>query len=160
VALAHFLYCHFLHEKRIADTITQERNSQINNAFTQLFSWTLAASASAAFTQLFWSYLRTKPVKVSTIDALFTLTSSPWNLFNIDGLKYAPILWLFGALFPSISIAVILPPGALVVGLLPRNHNLTGMTISSLDVGFRGNGTVAGMWENAMFLEGGDGEYR
>ena len=84
VAVAHFLYCHFLDQKFVEDTIPQSWNAALSVAIARAFSVTLAASASTAFTQLLWWYLRRKALSLSKIDALLSLNNSPTRLYAVS----------------------------------------------------------------------------
>jgi hypothetical protein len=158
VAVAHYLYGHYLDQKFVDNTIPQSWNAAISVAFARAFSVTLAASASAAFTQLLWWYLRRKALTLSKIDALFSLNTSPLRLFEVGLLTTTPLLWFFGLLLPLISIATIFPPGSLVVQQLPDLQQ-TMAQVPVLDIDYRGNGSAAALFENALFSHGIDGTY-
>lgn len=158
VAVAHFLYCHFLDQKFVDDTIPQSWNAALSVAIARAFSVTLAASASTAFTQLLWWYLRRKALTLSKIDALFSLNSSPTRLYELGILTTTPLLWFFGLLLPLISIATIFPPGSLVVQQLPDVRQSM-IQVPTLDIDYRGNGSAAAFFENAVFQSDIDGNY-
>ncbi|PVH99348.1 hypothetical protein DM02DRAFT_472655, partial [Periconia macrospinosa] len=158
VAIVHYVYCRLLNGKPIEDTIRQSWNNSIALIFARSFSIALAASASKAFAQVLWWYLRRKPMPLSKIEALFSLNSSPLCLYQLGLLKLVPVMWLFGLLFPIISIATIFPPGSLVVQQLPFYPNDT-MIIPTLDTDFRGNGSAEDFFRYAMFARTGDGGY-
>ncbi|KAF3034870.1 hypothetical protein E8E12_002286 [Didymella heteroderae] len=158
VAVAHFLYCHFLDQKFVDETISQSWNAALSVAFARAFSVTLAASASAAFTQLLWWYLRRKAMSLSKIDALFSLNTSPLRLYELDLLATTPLLWFFGLLLPLISVATIFPPGSLVVQQLPDVRQSV-MQVPTLDVDYRRNDSVAAFFEHAVFQGDIDGNY-
>lgn len=158
VAIAHFLYCHFLDQKFVDDTIPQSWNAALSVAIARAFSVTLAASASTAFTQLLWWYLRRKALSLSKIDALFSLNTSPTRLYELGLLSTTPMLWFFGLLLPMISIATIFPPGSLVVQQLPDVRQSM-MQVPTLDIDYRGNGSAAAFFEYAAFQSDIDGNY-
>lgn len=158
-AIGHYFYCWFLDRKFVGDTIPQSWNNAISMSFARVFSTALAASASTAFTQLLWWYLRRRPLPLSKIDALFTINSSPLNLYQLSLLKAVPLLWSLGLLIPLISVATIFPPGSLVVDQLPDSHTNSTM-VPTLNVDNRGNGSAVEFFSHAMFTHGADGEYR
>ena len=158
VAIAHFLYCHFLDQKFVDDTIPQSWNAALSVAIARAFSVTLAASASTAFTQLLWWHLRRKALTLSKIDALFSLNTSPTRLCELGLLSTTPLLWFFGLLLPMISIATIFPPGSLVVQQLPDVQQSI-MQVPTLDIDYRGNGSAAAFFEHAVFQSDIDGNY-
>jgi hypothetical protein len=113
IAIAHYLYCLHLDKKFVENTIPQSWNAALSIAFARAFSTALAASASTAFTQLLWWYLRRKALSLSNIDALFSISTSPLRLHELGLLGTTPLLWFFGLLLPLISIVTIFPPGEL-----------------------------------------------
>ena len=161
VAVAHYLY--YSHLDRVPtgfpQSVPQSLNNAISTAFAHLFSSALVGSATLAFTQLLRWQLRRKALKGSTVDALFSLTSSYIKLSNMDVLISTPVLWFFALLFPCIPFATIFPPGALVVQPLAINST-NPMHIPTLDVDFPGNGSAVDFFKYAMFSAGTDGEYR
>lgn len=120
VAVAHYIYCRELDQKRVASTVPQSWNNSISMAFARIFSLLLVISASQAFNQLLWWYFRRRRLSVSKIDALFSLSTGPLNLYRLDILRHVPILWIFGLFLPVIPIiTTIFPTGALIVDLYP-----------------------------------------
>lgn len=159
VAVGHYCYCWYMNRKFVEDTIPQSWNNAVSMSFARVFSTALAASASTAFTQLLWWYLRRRSLPLSKIDALFSINSSPLNLYQLGLLKAVPLLWFFGLLLPLIPVATIFPPGSLVVQQLPDRRSVPTM-VPTLDVDDRGNGSAVEFFSHAMFTHGSDGEYR
>lgn len=52
----------------------------------------LVASLLCSFTQILWQLLRAKPLKISTIDSLFSVVSNPFRLTYSDVFLRAPVL--------------------------------------------------------------------
>ncbi|EXK77614.1 hypothetical protein FOQG_17689 [Fusarium oxysporum f. sp. raphani 54005] len=159
LAIGHYSYFQYLHLKSVRETVPQDWNNSIAIAFTRIFSWALVGSVAAAYTQLLWWYLRRKPLRATTVDALFAIISSPVNLLKSNVVKSATVLWFIALLAPLIPIVTTLPPGALIV------HNLRYLAereqkVSTLDVDFRGNKSAVELFKHMMFSVGGDGEYR
>jgi hypothetical protein len=159
IAVAHYLYCQFLNNKFVESTIPQSWNNAISVAFAHAFSTALAASASTAYTQLLWWYLRRRDIPLAKIDTLFQLNSSPFQLRHLGILRFIPILWIFGLLIPLISVATVFPPGSVIVQQLPDPQQIQ-MRVPTLDVGYHGNGSANDFFTNAMFVHGPDGDYR
>ena len=159
IAAAHYTYCNYLHTKFVGETIPQSWNNAISVVFAHAFATALATSASTAFTQTLWWYLRRRPLPISKIDALFSLNSSSINLYRLSLLRATPALWFCGLLIPFISLATIFPPGSLVVQQLPHSHKISTF-VSSINVDDRGSGTAADFFSYAMFDNEADGGYR
>lgn len=158
IAVIHYIYCRHLHKKSVGSTIPQSWNNALSVAFAHLFATALATSASTAFTQLLWWYLRRRSLSISKIDALFSLNCSSSNLYQLGILKTIPVLWFFGLLVPLISIATIFPTGSLVVQQLPRTYNET-QSMFTLDIDNRGLGSAENFLSYALFELAVDGEY-
>lgn len=160
MAVAHYIYCRKLDQKRVALTVPQSWNNSISMAFARTFSLLLVISASQAFNQLLWWYLRRQRLSVSKIDALFSLSTGPLKLYRLDILRRVPVLWIFGLFFPLVPIiTTIFPAGALVVDLYPFPQTNT-TEVPTLDIDYHGNGSAVAFFQNAMFTPGFDGEYR
>ncbi|KAH6644262.1 hypothetical protein C7974DRAFT_17692 [Boeremia exigua] len=158
IAIIHYVYCRYLRNKPVGSTIPQSWNNALSVTFAHLFATALATSASTAFTQLLWWYLRRRSLSIATIDALFSLNCSSSNLYQLGILKTIPVLWFFGLLVPLISVATIFPPGSLVVQQLPRTYHDT-QSMFTLDISNRGNGSATDFLAYALFEVGVDGEY-
>lgn len=159
IAIIHYIYCHILHKKSVGSTIPQSWNNALSVAFAHLFATALATSASTAFTQLLWWYLRRRSLSISNIDALFSLNCSSSNLYQLGILRTIPVLWFFGLLVPLISVATIFPPGSLVVQQHPYSYNET-LSMYTLNIDNRGSGSAEQFLSYALFELGVDGEYK
>lgn len=79
------------------------------------FGLSLKSSLCLAFTQYLWYLLRQAPLKVSTVEALFSMRSSPKALFDSASVIKASPLVLITAVIWLIPIATSFPPGSLTV---------------------------------------------
>ncbi|KAL3301466.1 Purine catabolism protein PucG [Colletotrichum asianum] len=126
---------------------------------SRAFSTILTASASAAFAQLLWWYLRRRSLPLEKVEALFQLNFGPLNLYQLGILKLVPLLWFFGLILLLVPLSASLPGGSLVVEQVARNAT-SAAPIPALDVDFRGNGSAADLFKYAMFSTMPDGEYK
>lgn len=157
-AVAHYIYCRFLHQRTVADTIPQSWASAVSITFARVFSLSLVGSASPAFTQLLWWFLRRRSLSLKHIDAMFSLNSSPLKLYILGVLRAVPVLWLFALVFPLIPVATIFPPGSLVVDMIPPSQSTTvSLRVPNLDLNYRGNGTFADLEKYGMWITATDG---
>ncbi|KAF5516063.1 hypothetical protein CGCS363_v001357 [Colletotrichum siamense] len=139
--------------------ISQTWNSFFILVLSRAFSTILTASASAAFAQLLWWYLRRRSLPLEKVEALFQLNFGPLNLYQLGILKLVPLLWFFGLLLLLVPLSASLPGGSLVVEQVARNVT-SAASIPALDVDFRGNGSAADLFKYAMFSTMPDGEYK
>ncbi|KAK2732113.1 hypothetical protein CKAH01_02059 [Colletotrichum kahawae] len=138
--------------------ISQAWNSFFIVVFSRSFSTILSVSASSAFAQLLWWYLRRRSLPLEKVEALFQLNFGPFNLYQLGILKLVPLLWFFGLLLLLVPLTASLPGGSLVVEQVARNAT-SAASIPALDVDFRGNGSAADLFKYAMFSTMPDGEY-
>jgi hypothetical protein len=89
--------------------------STASNVLANTFGVSLNVALALAFCQYLWRVVRLSTLKISTIEALFSLRSNPLLLFRGDAIKAAPPLFLIAILMWSIQIAISFPTGALTV---------------------------------------------
>jgi hypothetical protein len=97
------------------NTISQTYVSAISQLLAKLFKVTLCASLALAFTQHLWRVLRKSLVKVSNIERLFGIRENIFLMAHPGPLKTAPLLFLLALVGWLVPIAVLYPPGALIV---------------------------------------------
>lgn len=85
------------------------------------FRAALVASVGIAYTQYLWKNLRSRFLSVGYIEELFQIRSNPFRLLNYALLRLTPTLLVVATFSWLVPIAMIYPPGALVVGLDTRN---------------------------------------
>ncbi|KAM5527875.1 hypothetical protein FOXYSP1_19749 [Fusarium oxysporum f. sp. phaseoli] len=158
-AAGHYFFFRYLNERE-ADISSQSWVSNISIAFVRVFSISLGSTLGIAYTQLLWRRLRGTPLKVSTIDSLFQISSNPLKLLDTSGITKAPILWLTAAFLPCVPIATIFPPGALII-YQPAITANSSMSVPWYDFDYRGNdSSYQSLAAHALFTLGSDGELR
>ncbi|KAI9730399.1 MAG: hypothetical protein M1834_005909 [Cirrosporium novae-zelandiae] len=150
IGIAHLVLFHWLDGQKVTQTIPQSYVAAISTAMVTAFRIFLVTSLVISFTQLVWQRLRGRPMKVLTIDSLFSITSNPFNFVYPDVLASAPLLCLCAAVCWCVPVAMIYPPGALTVE--PRSFLQTvNMSVPTFDPTFRGNGTLADLERHALY---------
>lgn len=124
----------------------------------RIFSTFLSISAATAYYQLVWRRLRSQTVKVSTIDAMLSLTSNPLRLLSLNLFRH-PAICLFGLLLPLIPIGAIFPPSSLVVLLAPNPSILSSVIVPTFDINYRGNGSFVELKKSALYSMTADTTY-
>ncbi|KAH0541678.1 hypothetical protein FGG08_003841 [Glutinoglossum americanum] len=160
VFVGHYMFFRYLDRKSI-DSFDQSLKSNINVAFTVCFRATLGISLSLAFTQRLWHTFRSKPLRASTIDYLFSILNNPRSLLTWDVIKCAKFEWLFALVCWSIPLATILPTGALIVvsDKDPSNVSID-MTVPGYNSSFRGDGYFDDLVNWQLGVLGADGDYK
>ncbi|KAI5782050.1 hypothetical protein DFH27DRAFT_579557 [Peziza echinospora] len=118
IAITHYIFYNYL-DGRLVDgpdaNLLQSHVSIISTAFVFLFRACLSASLATAFTQHIWRVFRRKSLDIQTIDRIYNVLMSPFNLFSAHLVKYAIWELLFAFLCFSLPLATVFPPGALKV---------------------------------------------
>jgi predicted PurR-regulated permease PerM len=150
IAVCHWIFFHFLDRKRVGHPIAQSYVSAISTAFITAFGAALVASLSTALTQSLWQLLRTHPMRISTIDNLFAITSSPLQLLSWDVLRSAPFICFAAVVSFCIPAAMSFPPGALIVVLSPSIQTFNA-TVPYFSPSYFGNGSYTDEMDNTLF---------
>jgi hypothetical protein len=85
------------------------------------FRAVLIACIGSCYTQYLWKILRGQLLEVGLIEELFRIRSNPFRLFNHRLFRHAPILIIVATLSWLIPMAMVYPPGALIVNLDIQN---------------------------------------
>lgn len=95
---------------------------------------------------------------IGTIEDLRRMPHDPMSLLNWQAFRFMPLLSTCAGATWLVGIATISPPGRLIV---PSHDFQTSklMDIPVFNTGFRGNGTVLDLQNNALFTLLDTGEY-
>lgn len=92
----------------------------------------LSISIGVTFWQLFWSNLRKKPLKLSTIDSLADSWTSLPKLLNFRVIRASPLLVFLGLIATVfVPVAVIFPPGTIRVRVGLRDTVFLNQTVNA-----------------------------
>lgn len=97
IAFAHLILFKFISGKPADEPNRVAPQSYIttaSNVMANGFGISLRVSLSAAFAQYLWHLLRTQPMKVSTIELLFSIRSNSFQIFKTASLLATPTLCL------------------------------------------------------------------
>ncbi|PMD38586.1 hypothetical protein L207DRAFT_583993 [Hyaloscypha variabilis F] len=116
-------------------------------AISHLFASAVGASATAlisiAFTQYTWRVFRRQHISVSVIEYFYTLRYKPLSFFSRNAFKTSPILFLLAITAWTIPVALIYPPGALIVVPFPVTADHSGI-VPTYDAYYTGNDSALG----------------
>jgi hypothetical protein len=154
-AVGHYYFFLYLDGKTADETLSQEWATTVSHALARIFSLALGISATTAYTQLVWRYLRTELIRVNVIDTMLSATSNPSRLVSLGLMKY-PTVFLFGLLLPLIPTGAIFPPSTLTVQSTPRQFNST-MAVPFFDPSYWGAGRIEDMYDNSVYQSSNDG---
>ena len=147
IALLHLMFLYLRHKPANDDgSIPQAYVSTASNLFVTAYGQTLNAALTIAFTQHLWRIFRTSTLKISTVEALYTVISNPLAFFTGEGVRRAPLLLLLALLIWTIGIATSFPPGGLTVGTI-EIQSYENIKVPTFNPYYVGNGTYAELQE-------------
>jgi len=118
IAIVHLSLFYYLDGKIASGPnpiIPQNYVSTSSNILATAFQFTLQLSLGTTFVQYLWHMLRVCSIRVSTIEDLFSIRTSPFRMLRISTLRSAPILVCLAALIYSTYVSTGFPPGAISV---------------------------------------------
>ncbi|KAF2125621.1 hypothetical protein P153DRAFT_359973 [Dothidotthia symphoricarpi CBS 119687] len=101
-------------------TIPQSHATTISLVLVTAFRAALTASIGYCYTQYLWKNLRSQILEVGLIEELFQIRNNAVRLLNPALARYTPVLLSIALFSWLVPLAMIYPPGALVVGLETR----------------------------------------
>jgi hypothetical protein len=111
--------------------LTQSQISAVSILLTTIFKAALTASTGICFAQNLWHVLRGNAISLSTIENLFVIRTNLLALSDFRVIWRAPLLFLLALLVWCLGLAVIYPPGALIVTFeahtFTENYNMSVM---------------------------------
>ncbi|CEJ81458.1 hypothetical protein VHEMI01580 [[Torrubiella] hemipterigena] len=133
-AIGHHLFYLSLDGRIIHGQDDQEWNIRIGTGLAFLVKLCLATAVGVSYTQLLWSILKEKAVKLQTIDSLFSLPHNATQFFCLEIWHKASILVPIAAFLWLLPLIAIVTPGTLTVITAPRPQvNMTTMTKPTLN---------------------------
>ena len=98
-------------------TVSQMYATTTSLALVTAFRAALVASVGLCYTQYLWKKLRTDLLEVGLIEELFQIRANALRLLHPALIRYTPVLFSVAILSWLLPVAMIYPPGALIVGI-------------------------------------------
>ncbi|KAI5816085.1 hypothetical protein BZA77DRAFT_67895 [Pyronema omphalodes] len=115
LAIGHYVFFRYLDGQPLSETLPQSWVSSISTAFVVTFRSCLGAALGTAFTQRLWRLYRKRPMRLTTIDLLYTVLQNPLNLLRPSLIRNAKLEFIFALACWCIPIVTIFPPGGIRV---------------------------------------------
>lgn len=132
-AVGHHFYYSFLDAKIVTSQTQQEWYIRVGTGLAFLARALLSASVGLTYTQLLWRTLRTRPITVSGIDALFGLVSNIWNFRVWEIWRFGPVLIIVAMVIWALPLVAVVTPATLTVQLSAQtNETLVDLAIPNV----------------------------
>lgn len=128
IACVHLILFYYINGKEAdgPDRVApQSYISMASNVLANTFGYSLRASLAIAFVQRLWLLLRVQTMKVSTIEALFSVRSNPSMLFKPAAIAATPVLCLLASIMWISQFVTSFPPGAITVTQIQKTSYAT-----------------------------------
>lgn len=134
--IGHFLFFFFLDERLVEETsISQPWVIALSLLLATLVRGALTLSVGTSFVQYLWSVFRTEYISLADIESMFNLKGSILAILNIQMAWKVPLLFSMGVYLWLLPVALIYPPGALIVSM-DAYHSLQSRNMSVLNQSF------------------------
>lgn len=110
---------------------------------------------AVAFAQHLWRVLRTTSVKVSDLDLLYGIRENFFLFAHAGPIRTAPLLVILALAGWLVPVAVLYPPGALIVVPTPVTQ-IINTSVPTFNASYVGDGSLSGIGDNAIALIQGD----
>ena len=110
---------------------------------------------ATAFAQHLWRVLRTTSVKVSDLDLLYGLRENFFLFAHTSPMRTAPPLVFLALVGWLVPVAVLYPPGALIVVPTPVTE-IVNTSVPTFNASYVGDGSLSEIEGNALALLQGD----
>ncbi|KAH7412328.1 hypothetical protein DE146DRAFT_642829 [Phaeosphaeria sp. MPI-PUGE-AT-0046c] len=136
LAIAHF-FCFYSLDGKIVDEVIISQTWVTATSFllVTLIRGALTLCVGTSFVQYLWGMLQTEYLSLRDIERMFSLRTSLFAAINPQIAWKAPLLFSMGAYLWLLPVALIYPPGALIVSM-DAYHSLQNLNMSVLNQTF------------------------
>ncbi|PHH87090.1 hypothetical protein CDD83_9324 [Cordyceps sp. RAO-2017] len=146
ITLAVVHYCFFLAISGSAAEgpgphLPQTYSTTISILLANGFGLALRFSLSIAFTQYLWKLVRVTPMRLSTIDNLFSLRATPTNLLDFTIVSQASPLAFMAIIIWTMPIFTGFPAGAMTVSPTQKHQVMSNVSVPTFNASYATNWT-------------------
>lgn len=124
-AVGHHFYNSFLDGQIVESQSQQEWYIRIGTGLAYLSRTLLSASVGFTYTQLLWRTLRSRPITVDGVDALFSLVGNIWNFHVWEIWRVGPVLIIVAMVTWALPLVAVVTPATLTVQLSAQPNETT-----------------------------------
>ncbi|KAE8310649.1 hypothetical protein BDV41DRAFT_579345 [Aspergillus transmontanensis] len=154
LAITHTVVFHYLDGKLENDPNipSQTQVTAASTIVANIISFCIRICLAAAFTQYFWHLVRVSPMRLETLEFLYTMRGSPMSFFSLTVLQKGWLLAIITMVLWAVPIAMSFPSSSMTVRSTTRTHEVfqTQMPGMNLSETWGGNTTIMKDKELAM----------
>ncbi|KAB8212130.1 hypothetical protein BDV34DRAFT_219346 [Aspergillus parasiticus] len=155
LAITHTVVFHYLDGKLENDPNipSQTQVTAASTIVANIISFCIRICLAAAFTQYFWHLVRVSPMRLETLEFLYTMRGSPMSFFSLTVLQKGWLLAIITMVLWAVPIAMSFPSSSMTVRSTTRTHEFqTQMPGMNLTETWGGNTTIMKDKELALFV--------
>ncbi|KAB8219536.1 hypothetical protein BDV33DRAFT_204247 [Aspergillus novoparasiticus] len=154
LAVTHALVFRYLDGKLENDPNipSQTQVTAASTIVANIISFCIRICLAAAFTQYFWHLVRVSPMRLETLEFLYTMRGSPMSFFSLTVLQKGWLLAIITMVLWAVPIAMSFPSSSMTVRSTTMTHEVfqTQMPGMNLSETWGGNTTIMKDKELAM----------
>ncbi|KNG87436.1 hypothetical protein ANOM_004258 [Aspergillus nomiae NRRL 13137] len=156
LAITHALVFNYLDGKLENDRNipSQTYVTAASTIVANVISFCIRICLAAAFTQYFWHIVRISPMRLETLEFLYTMRGSPTSFFSLTVLQKGWLLAIITMVLWAVPVAMSFPSSSMTVRSAIRTHEAfqTEMPGMNLSETWGGNATILKDKELALFV--------
>ncbi|KAE8380431.1 hypothetical protein BDV26DRAFT_279500 [Aspergillus bertholletiae] len=119
-----------------------------------IISFCIRVCLAAAFTQYFWHLVRVSPMRLETLEYLYTMRGSPISFFSLTVLQKGWLLAIITMVLWAVPVAMSFPSSSMTVTTTVRTHEASQIQVPGMNLSetWGGNTTAIKDDELALFV--------
>ncbi|BAE64006.1 unnamed protein product [Aspergillus oryzae RIB40] len=156
LAVTHALVFHYLDGKLENDPNipSQTHVTAASTIVANIIGFCIRICLAAAFTQYFWHLVRASPMRLETLEFLYTMRGSPTSFFSMTVLQKGWLLAIITMVLWAVPIAMSFPSSSMTVRSTTMTHEVPQTQVPGMDLSetWGGNTTIMKDDELALFV--------
>ncbi|KAK6837239.1 hypothetical protein RU639_001349 [Aspergillus parasiticus] len=156
LAVTHALVFHYLDGKLENDPNipSQTHVTAASTIVANVIGFCIRICLAAAFTQYFWHLVRVSPMRLETLEFLYTMRGSPTSFFSMTVLQKGWLLAIITMVLWAVPIAMSFPSSSMTVMSTTTTHEVSQTQVPGMNLSetWGGNTTIMKDKELALFV--------
>lgn len=136
LAVTHALVFHYLDGKLENDPNipSQTHVTAASTIVANIIGFCIRICLAAAFTQYFWHLVRASPMRLETLEFLYTMRGSPTSFFSMTVLQKGWLLAIITMVLWAVPIAMSFPSSSMTVRSTTMTHEVPQAQVPGMDL--------------------------
>ncbi|OGM49451.1 hypothetical protein ABOM_001699 [Aspergillus bombycis] len=117
-----------------------------------VISFCIRICLAAAFTQYFWHLVRISPMRLETLEFLYTMRGSPMSFFSLTVLQKGWLLAIITMVLWAVPVAMSFPSSSMTVRSMTRTHEVSQTQVPGMNLSETWDGNTTAITDKALAL--------